>query len=221
MVPQSWDEGDLVGHMSKRRRIDDHTGNAQAGASNLYEQWQHGYGTSQTGSPYGVPSTEQHVLNDNASAHTHGMASSHTGHWDPAASSDGYIAPYQDAGPLQQPYFYGQTDPAVYNSPWPPPLPHSVAQQAHAPYMAQSQPSMEAEESFISATPEYVATLQDFNINPYGYEHNRDQLQALHQQHSRPTQSPATYSEDASMHLKLQSLAILDNLVCPMYSRHL
>jgi len=206
--------------MSKRRRVDD-GGNAQRGR-NLYDQWQQSYSTSQTGSPYGGSSAsayggaEQQDMN-NAPAYTHSTPSGQHGQWQPtyATTSDGYIPPYQDVGAFHQPYFYGQTDPSVYNSPWPPQ--QQEAQHTHMSYMPPSQPTIESNDSFSSnPTPDYAAALQNFDISSFGFEHNRvphQQQQRPQQQQTRPGVNPATYMEDASMHLKMQSLSILDNLV--------
>lgn len=142
-------------------------------------------------------------------------------------------SPYPDvASYSQQPYFYQQTDPSTYNSPWPPSQTESFAVQNQAnsyqavpvqpgsmPYFPPShtQPEADATEhtSFDAANvpvnyengplqselplPQYV-TVQD---------HVSDQPSS----EMPPGQASALYLEDANMHMKIQSLPILDNLV--------
>lgn len=219
--------------MSKRRRVGDAP--HAHGERNVYDQWQqtyggvgaaaggaqqHSYGDQGT-STYGAGQQSEHSMSLGTPAAQHPQW-----HQTHGSSSEGLIAPYQDFGSFQQPYYYGQTDPSVYNSPWPPqqgsqsgrpsPTPFSMAQSQTIPYvpsqpsLCPSQPSIEGSETFESSgTPGY-ATLQDYNASSLGY--GQHGMQMVPQQQSRRS-NPATYFDDASMHLKMQSLPILDNLV--------
>ena len=135
----------------------------------------------------------------------------------------GYVANYHDPRSIQQPYYYGQTDPSVYNSPWPPtqqdaqtgvhtPAMLATTTQSHSmPYSQPSHsPADSQQHSYDSGpSPSYPASLQAFDVGNFGIAH---ELQS--QQNRQARKSPSNmYFEDASMHLKMQSLPILDSLV--------
>lgn len=136
-----------------------------------------------------------------------------------------YVASYHDPRSIQQqPYYYGQTDPSAYNSPWPPtqqdaqtnvhtpsmlatsqaqPHPMSYVQPSHSPVDSQQQ-------SYDSGpSPSYPSTLQTFDVGNFGLAHD---VQSQQQRQIRKSPSNMVF-EDASMHLKMQSLPILDSLV--------
>ena len=139
----------------------------------------------------------------------------------------GYVASYHDPRSIQQPYYYGQTDPSVYNSPWPPTQQdaqtgvHTPAMlatsQAHSmPYAQPSHSPVDSQQhSYDSGpSPSYLPSLQTFDVGNFGIAH---ELQS--QQKRQARKSPSNmYFEDASMHLKMQSLPILDSLVSRLNS---
>jgi outer membrane protein OmpA-like peptidoglycan-associated protein len=132
-----------------------------------------------------------------------------------------YVANYQDPRSIQQPYYYGQTDPSVYNSPWPPTQQDAqtnvhtpsmvVTTQPHPmPYVQPSHSPVDSQHPYESGpSPSYPSTLQAFDVGNYGLSHD-----VQSQQQRQVRKSPSNlYFEDASMHLKMQSLPILDSLV--------
>jgi hypothetical protein len=134
----------------------------------------------------------------------------------------GYVANYQDPRSIQQPYYYGQTDPSVYNSPWPPtqqdaqtgvhtPAMLSTSQAHSMAYVQPSHSPVDSQQhSYDSGpSPSYPSSLQTFDVGSFGIAHD-----VQSQQHRQARKSPSNlYFEDASMHLKMQSLPILDSLV--------
>ena len=134
----------------------------------------------------------------------------------------GYVANYHDPRSIQQPYYYGQTDPSVYNSPWPPtqqdaqtgvhtPTMLATSQSHSISYAPPSHSPVDSQQhSYDSGpSPSYPSSLQTFDVGNFGIAH---ELQS--QQNRQARKSPSNmYFEDASMHLKMQSLPILDSLV--------
>jgi protein TBF1 len=126
----------------------------------------------------------------------------------------------------QQPYFYQQTHPSTYNSPWPPaessaypsqPSSYSLsAPNTTMPYFPthttttdQSETTTDAlvpQPSFHNYASEIDASAQYAYVqNPGASSQSRGDAS---------TKTPTFLYEDASMHLKIQSLPILENLVC-------
>lgn len=148
------------------------------------------------------------------------------GQWTPSYSSapQGYVASYQDPRSIQQPYYYGQTDPSVYNSPWPPtqqdaqtsvhtPSMLATSQAQSMSYMQPSHSPVDSQQAYNSGpSPSYPSTLQSFDVGSFGIAHDMQSQQQQHQRQVRKSPSNL-YFEDASMHLKMQSLPILDSLV--------
>lgn len=145
-------------------------------------------------------------------------------------------SPYPDVSSYQQPYFYQQTDPSTYNSPWPPavqdanastyaatPAPNYSStnsfaqQQSSMPFFPQSQTQVEQPprqtESYEVTGDGTYQSYPDLDGPPqYNY--------AMPQVQSRASRAMADfYFEDASMHLKLQSLPILDNLATQLIQK--
>ena len=140
----------------------------------------------------------------------------------PIATPQGYVATYHDPRPIQRTHNYGQTEPSAYNSPWTP-AQQDTQMGVHTPAMlATSQPHSMSyaqplhslidsqQHSFESGpSPSYPSSLQTFDVGNFGIAH---ELQS--QQNRQARKSPSNmYFEDASMHLKMQSLPILDSLV--------
>ena len=149
-------------------------------------------------------------------------------HWHSSAAS-----PYPDiASYSQEPYFYQHTDPNTYNSPWPPadaasfaaasqagtypvpPAPSAAAASAGAMPFFPGQTRREPEEGYDAANEQSSfqhGHTQDVEPVPqYGYV----QQGASGQSRSDvPGASSHLYFDDASMHVKVQSLPILENLV--------
>ena len=128
---------------------------------------------------------------------------------------------------MQQAYYYGQTDPSVYNSPWPPvqdghshvhtPSVPATSQPQTMTYMQPAHQSpVDSQQGYdTGSAPSYATTLHNFDVGSFGLGHDvHSQQQQQQQQHHQVRKSPSNlYFEDASMHLKMQSLPILNSLV--------
>ena len=219
MTGHSHSHDDLGGSSSKRQRIANPYSTATSPYGHLpYSAPQHHVPSFAEGGVTGhyVPRQPQ------GSAPTtpySGTPAAPQGQWTQSYTTNqaqGLSSHYQDPRSMQHPYFYGQTDPSVYNSPWPPQQ-HETQHVSAAPlvptqqlqplsYLPQASTSVPAEQSYSS--PAYAPTLSTFDVGSFGIGHNV----ASQQQQSR--RSPSNmYFEDASMHLKMQSLPILDSLV--------
>lgn len=122
------------------------------------------------------------------------------------------------------PYFYQQTHPNTYNSPWPPsdstsyasqPSNYSLPAPTNMPYFHTPQSLPDQSDANLDATvpqPSYQNYPAEIEASSqYAYVQNPGASNL-----SRPdlqSKSPAYLYEDASMHLKIQSLSILENLV--------
>ena len=118
----------------------------------------------------------------------------------------------------QQPYFFQQTHPSTYNSPWPPaesissyslPAPNTTMPYFHTQTASdQSETVTDAlvpHPSFHNYASEVDASAQYAYVqNPGGSSQSRADASI---------KTPTFLYEDASMHLKIQSLPILENLV--------
>lgn len=220
MPGHSHSQDDLTGSSSKRQRI-----------ANPYSTATSPYGHLHYTAPqHHVPSFAEGVAGHYVPRQPQGSApttpysgtpTAPQGQWTQSYTTNptqGFTSHYQDPRSMQHPYFYGQTDPSVYNSPWPPPQ-HEPQHVSAAPLMPTQQPqplsflhqpptSVPAEQSYSS--PAYAPTLNSFDVGSFGIGQNV----SSHPQQSR--RSPSNmYFEDASMHLKMQSLPILDSLVRP------
>nr|POE72403.1 hypothetical protein CFP56_12276 [Quercus suber] len=135
-----------------------------------------------------------------------------------------HLSSYPEASLFQQPFFFQQTDPSIYNSPWPPteaalaaygnaaaPAGHyNTSHVAGGALLAGAMPFF-PEQSDVEATTA-LGGAADFpqaysNLYPTAYDCTESQ--------ARPDvrSSSSLYYEDASMHLKIQSLSILEDLV--------
>ena len=125
----------------------------------------------------------------------------------------------------QQPYFFQQTDPSTYNSPWPPPEATAFGSQASSysvsapattmPYFPTPPTVTEPSDSTMETA---VALPQATTYQNYPTEIEAPSQYAYAQQpgassQARGDRTSAFLYEDASMHLKIQSLPILENLV--------
>lgn len=156
----------------------------------------------------------------------HGTPTAHHGQWtqDYHSTPSGFVSHYHDPRSIQQPYYYGQTDPSVYNSPWPPP--HQGTQSVSAPpllptnqapampFIQSSQPPLESNQGYEGGpSSSYATALHNFDVTSFGLGQD---VQAQQQQGQKGHAN--VYFEDASMHLKMQSLPILDSLVGRAYT---
>ncbi|KAF2772704.1 hypothetical protein EJ03DRAFT_324252 [Teratosphaeria nubilosa] len=122
-------------------------------------------------------------------------------------------SPYPDVSSYQQPYFYQQTDPSTYTSPWPPAESSSgirpVVQQfgSNMPLFQIPQAHVEQRRDALSHNFPQYPELEGNDAQQFTYT-------AVHAQNSNDSSKhdSAFVLEDASMHLKLQSLPILENL---------
>lgn len=120
-------------------------------------------------------------------------------------------SPYPDlASYQQQPYFSQRTEPSAYQSPWPPsgttsyPLPSSRAAMPFFPPQA----AVEPDEDFHAPAVAAYRNTRDVDSSP------QNAYPSSHSRNEQPRQPASTICfDDASMHLKIQSLSILDNLV--------
>lgn len=170
----------------------------------------------------GAPSAATH---DPSAAASLSESSDPNGQWNSSGAS-----PYPEISSYsQQPYFYQQTDPSTYNSPWPPAESASFGtSQANSysgsgsgptaimPFFPPQTPA-EPSETTLDTTNTVAQPFQSYTAPetdssaqypPYLPTSSNGQSRS-------EVQAPqsAFYLEDASMHLKIQSLPILDNLV--------
>ena len=142
------------------------------------------------------------------------------------AGAPAAVSAYPDvASYSQQPYFYQQTDPNAYNSPWPPAEPGAFASQASSynvpapavgsamPFFPPSQTAAETSEGgFEGVVSTAVGSYpRDVQLPPLRRDLSQDD--DGRQAGDGAVQPLTTYYDDASMHLKIQSLPILENLV--------
>lgn len=134
-------------------------------------------------------------------------------------------SPYPDVASFaQQPYFFQQTDPSAYNSPWPPADTATFGTQTSS--LSASAPSAAMPFFPPQTTRTAAASENSFDSNAslplQNYQSRVEPTvpQLVHAssshvpQHSEGhPQQPALFIEDASMQMKVQSLPILDNLV--------
>ena len=144
-------------------------------------------------------------------------------------------SPYPDvASYSQQPYFFQQTDPSTYNSPWPPAadttasfagnnysVPAPSAAQGTMPFFPSAQTQTESMEAAEGASAFDAANSSLSAVQGYEQAMETSPQYAYVQSGANgqprgdvPAGQPsAFYFEDANMHMKIQSLPILDNLV--------
>lgn len=135
--------------------------------------------------------------------------------------------PYPDVSSYSQPYFYQQTHPSAYNSPWPPsdaptfgshtntyPQPSSMSAAAtDMPFFPSQPPAETVEPSFNDVQQQQlVPTFSQDGVNATTFAYASRNEHGLARS-DVPAESSAFLYEDASMHLKIQSLPILENLV--------
>lgn len=203
--------------MTKRRRVDDGSSGDSSGAEAGFAEWDHAptQHVPQTfnGGGYAPDST----THDQVAAH--GFSSEGA---QPAMNWSSGLSPYPDVSSYQQPYFYQQTDPSIYTSPWPPvqdvvsafgtptggyqqvvpvsnSMPFFPAPQTHV--QTEQADGYDAGHTVYEGFPELEPDLR------YDYEATQ-----ARSERTRPANA-FYFEEDASMHLKMQSLPILDNLV--------
>jgi hypothetical protein len=130
-------------------------------------------------------------------------------------------------GHQQQPYFYPQsTNPAAYTSSWPPSEAqpsegtggsgnYSVGEQTAATTMPYFPPQTASQVApTTEAVDESTAISYSDLEHATQYAYSKPSALVTAAQREAAKQSSAFYFDDASMHLKIQSLPILDNLVC-------
>lgn len=187
------------------------------------------YGSS-AGVEYASSSTADVPQVEGASALNQDGADPNTGQW--TASSSTAASRYPEVSNYsQQPYFFAQqtTDPSTYNSPWPPADAGTYGTQSGSyssiasssttmPYFPPRSMTEENEKALevVSSIPQ-TATYPNYPSeidasSQYAYV---PQAGSGSQTRGDVANNPAFLYEDASMHLKIQSLPILENLVCP------
>lgn len=217
--------------MAKKRRLDhgvalsaSQSPVSSSGGDTAFSNWQ--------GLPQGRPTPGQHHFSPAYPPHAPSSIQpqpAYRGQWNASQS------PYPDVSSYQQPYFYQQTDPSTYNSPWPP-TSHNISAASYMP--TTSSIGYHGSSSLVSQQP---PSLPFFTQPPSSVEHQPQQSLAESYEPTGEAAFPSypdldppqvsTYNyanpqmqrqahrsmsdfnfEDASMHLKLQSLPILDNL---------
>ncbi|KAI7535915.1 hypothetical protein KC317_g18544, partial [Hortaea werneckii] len=128
-LPANSPYGDAsYGPMAKKRRLDNgvalsasHSPVSSSGGETGLSSWQ--------GIPQGHSTPVQHHFSSAYNAHVPSSIQpqpAYRGQWNLSQS------PYPDVSSYQQPYFYQQTDPSTYNSPWPP-TSHNIGVAAYMP----------------------------------------------------------------------------------------
>ena len=212
--------------MSKRRRVE----SGDFGSHSGWQQSQHqqygpslvsSFGSSGGGVEYASAATASGATQDAGAANTLNENSGAGNQWNgPGASSYPDVSSYS-----QQPYFFQQSDPSTYNSRWPPPETASLGSQANSysvPPQAAAMPFFPPQTPVEPSEAPFEAT----NVSQPSFQNYRQEIEAPSQyayvQQSNgngqpgsemPSQTSAFLYEDASMHLKIQSLPILENLV--------
>ncbi|KAK3677945.1 TTAGGG repeat binding factor [Recurvomyces mirabilis] len=126
--------------------------------------------------------------------------------WTSGASS------YPDVASYSQPYFYQQTDPSIYTSPWPPVQSNIYSHSNNTGLntdVATNMPLFPTSSGIESmpndpTTTDMQDVLQNDSLVQYSYGDA--------QSGDTSAANGPFYLEDASMHLKLQSVSILDDL---------
>ncbi|KAI7497676.1 hypothetical protein KC367_g5696 [Hortaea werneckii] len=217
--------------MAKKRRLDhgvalsaSHSPVSSNGGETGLPNWQ--------GLPQGHPAPVQQHFSSTYSAHVPSSIQpqpAYRGQWNSSQS------PYPDVSSYQQPYFYQQTDPSTYNSPWPP-ASHNVGaasympptssigyhgsnslipqQTPSLPFFTQPQSSVEQQpQQTLTETYQPTADTAFPNYPDLDPPQVSTMNYAMPQMQRQAQRSMSNFNfEDASMHLKLQSLPILDNL---------
>ncbi|WPH04613.1 Hypothetical protein R9X50_00750500 [Acrodontium crateriforme] len=200
------------GPANKRRRLN---GSVSDGLRSSYRAWNENV-DSLNGPESQFPMTTSHEeaslydVNSGVTMHETFPSEAPVFNQASAAPSTTWSSPYPDVSSYNQPYFYQQTDPATYNSPWPPTadtgsFAPSTSSPTAMPFLMSSNANGVSEDSssMTTITPEY-RDIALVSIN--GYPHTSGQVQQI------VGKAGAGFQEDASMHLKLQSLSILENL---------
>jgi protein TBF1 len=125
---------------------------------------------------------------------------------------------YPDVASYSQPYFHQQTDPSTYLSSWPPADASNAVYNDTASFnagttTAQSMPYFPTSSAADQANVYDAAGSSSFSALPPTDPAAQVSYGDAQPQVDAPASGSALYLEDASMHLKLQSLSILDNLV--------
>ncbi|KAI7193626.1 hypothetical protein KC363_g2620 [Hortaea werneckii] len=219
------------GPMAKKRRLDhgvalsaSHSPVSSSGGETGLPNWQ--------GLPQGHPTPVQQHFSSTYSAHVPSSIQpqpAYRGQWNLSQS------PYPDVSSYQQPYFYQQTDPSTYNSPWPPashnvgaasymPATSSIGyhgsnslipqQTPSLPFFTQPQSSVEQQpQQTLTETYQPTADTAFPNYPDLDPPQVSTMKYVIPQMQRQAQRSMSDFNfEDASMHLKLQSLPILDNL---------
>ena len=225
--------------MAKRKRLD---GSAQYAHSEEWQQQQqqpsNQYAAQAlTSSTFGSSAEANHYASSSATglgSTPHDSASAGvsalTEHSDPSQWSTPSRSRYPDVAShahAQQPYFFLQTDPSTYNSPWPPGEAAGYASQSSnypapppattMPYFPPSQAVTEPSESALDTAVAIQPLYQNYQAEidaPSQYAYVQNPGANAQARTDAVNQNPAFLYEDASIHLKIQSLPILENLVC-------
>lgn len=136
-----------------------------------------------------------------------------------------YAPIYRNPRSMQHAYYYGQTDPSVGNSPWQtsrhdaqssvhiPSIPPTSQAQAMTYMQPTNHSPADSQQSYDTGSAlSYATALHDSDNGSLELGHDVHSHQP-HQQHQIGKIPLNTYCEDASMHLKVQILPVLDSLV--------
>lgn len=212
--------------VNKRRRFNDSVADDNVSApAEIYDQWtgdpQQQQSSKTFTSAADQPSFSSRPEYSNpavASADSSGKGDSQ---WTPNESAYPELAGYQ-----QQPYFYQPaTNAATYTSSWPPnetqpyeptgtSPSYSVGEQTSATTMPYFPPQTSTQPAApIEAVDESAALRYSDLEHATQYAYSKPSALVTAAQREAAKQTSAFYFDDASMHLKIQSLPILDNLV--------
>jgi hypothetical protein len=181
------------------------------------------FGSGAGGVEYARSSTSVGVApQENAGASALADTADPTQQWsnNPSASRYPDVTSYS-----QQPYFFQQTDPSTYNSPWPPAETNAFGSQTsnysvsaptttmpYFPTQTVTQQSESALDTVVVPQPSYQNYSSEIEA-PSQYAYVQQPGSSNQARGDVASHGPAFLYEDASMHLKIQSLPILENLV--------
>lgn len=213
------------GPMTKRRRLDNATDDA-ATSEPFDQHWDEdpqGQSRTQQQQPAHSFVSGQDAPSFSTTTAANALGTTEGSSW-PNASSD--VSAYPDLAPYQQqPYFYGQSGAGTYNSSWntsaaqsygdtSTSVSYSVGDQANTTTMPFFPPSSAAHVGDSTEAIDSNGALSYPDLTTADQYASYTAPSATAQLAQREAaKSSAYYFDDASMHLKIQSLPILDNLV--------
>lgn len=215
-----------AGPVNKRRRFNDSAPDDNVPeTAEAYGQWhqdpQHQQGSKSFASISDPPSFTTRADYSHPAVASAESTTKGDSQWAPPESAYPDLAGYQ-----QQPYFYQQTtNPATYTSSWPQSQAqtydaagtsssYSVGEPTAGSAMPYFPPQTSAQSAPAAENTDDSAALSYSDLeHATQYAYSKPSALVTAAQREAAKQNSAFYFDDASMHLKIQSLPILDNLV--------